>query len=246
MSAIPFTSPRDLGVRPRYSALPDGTVVEPLAHPLFSAAVVPSGQLPSSITFFGYGQGDQLPGATAGVLAKAVHTNMDKGGILSQPRHVIATGLRFFVPPVVYDVAGTPTNQSQNNTADPSAVQNDDMLQDMLRIVHSGVVTFEHQDKVLLEQPLYTMPGNYVMGGLAESAVALGPSNNTYIRQSTSFPGTIGLEHNFGGKGYVIRPQEAFTVKIDFRNVSSSGGNSLQAARLIYAILDGQQLRARR
>jgi hypothetical protein len=262
MSSIPETAAGFVPAQPRYARLPDGTQVEPIAHPLFSSYLVPAGNIPSEMVFFSYGVGDQLPGASAGTLARNYHTNMDRGGQLAAPRHQLITGVRVYISPLQWSSAAAPSmalptgfsaNTPENSTdfndvtgTPANAFLQENAVRDIQMLLNACVLTVEHQGKLIVEQPLWTVPGNYGAAGIAtlESEVGL-PTAVTYRNSVVSIPTSTGLPQTFGSKSFMLRPTESIEVKI-VNGFASGGGNSVIQGKLLTVILDGTQLRARR
>lgn len=257
MSSIPETAAGFVPAKPRYARLPDGTQVEPIQHPLFSSYLAQAGNIPAEMVFFSYGVGDQLPGATAGTVARNFHTNMDRGGQLASPRHQVITGVRVFVSPLAWSAAGAPSmalpqgfataNTPEDTQAfDTTNVMTDPAVRDLQVLLSTCVLTVEHQGKLIVEQPLWTLPGNYGAAGVATLDAEAGlPTSVAHRQQIVSVVTSTGLPQTFGSKSFMLRPTESIEVKI-VNQFASGGGNALLQGKLITVILDGTQLRARR
>lgn len=242
MASIPQTKPQVLSVKPRYGALPDGTPVEPIAHPLYSTAFVPSGALPTEINFFQYGIGDYVPGST--IVAKSWHTNMDQGGRLASPRHHLITGVRVYAQTLIVSTAGAITLQATNTAAAYTA---DQAFEDITFLTQCGVIQIDHNNKTIVEQPTALTPGNYGFAGIVNLDL---DSQASVLTTQASVPGSSGLPQTFGNRAFLLKPNEQFECKISYPQVRQSGGSTtmqVQATgRYLTVILDGQSIRARR
>lgn len=262
MSSIPETAAGFVPAQPRYARLPDGTQVEPIQHPLFSSYLAQSGNIPNEMVFFSYGVGDQLPGAAAGTVARNYHTNMDRGGQLASPRHQVITGVRVYISPLQWTSAGVPSmalptgftaNTPENSTdfndttgSPANAFLQENAVRDIQMLLNTCVLTVEHQGKLIIEQPLWTVPGNYGAGGIATLENEVGtPSAVSYRNTVVSIPTSTGLPQTFGNKSFMLRPTESIEVKI-VNQFTAGGGNVLIQGKMLTVILDGTQLRARR
>lgn len=245
MASIPQTKPQVLSVKPRYGALPDGTPVEPIAHPLYSTAFVPAGALPSEINFFQYGIGDYVPGST--IVAKSWHTNMDQGGRLAAPRHHLITGVRVYAQTLIVSTAGAITIAATNASA-AAGYTADSVFEDVVFLTQCGVLQIDHNNKTIVEQPVALAPGNYGLTGIVNIDLDASTGN---AQIQASVPGSSGLPQTFGNRAFLLKPNEQFECKISYPQVRQNGSGSttmqVQATgRYLTVILDGQSIRARR
>lgn len=260
MTSIPETAAPFVKAKPRYARLPDGTQVEPIQHPLFSSYLCQAGSIPAEMVFFSYGVGDQLPGASSGTVARNYHTNMDRGGQLASPRHQLITGIRVYISPLQWAAGGTPSmalpsgftaNTPENatdftDTTGSASYLQENAVRDIQVLLNTCVLTVEHQGKLIVEQPLWTVPGNYGAAGIATLEAEVGaPSAVTYANYVVSIPTSTGLPQTFGSRSFMLRPTESIEVKI-VNQFASGGGNAVIQGKMLTVILDGTQLRARR
>lgn len=229
-------------VQARTSRLPDGRQVEPIAHPLYSAVYVPATvAIPNDLVFFGYGQGDPIPGLSS-VIAKPWHTNMDRGGMLAEPRHHLITGVRFFVHPMAFDTSGVPSLADFMMSATTS--NDNDSFEDVLHLTQSTTLVVEHQGKVIVEEPAFLVPGNLGADGVASNSM-----DNGTAATSTSLDITIvggrGLPRTFGRYGLLLRPGEAIEVSLQSRWAHQATQRLFtNDGKFVFAILDGTSVRA--
>ncbi len=248
MARLIPTPSAPLQVRPRMAQLDDGRFVEPVAHPLFSSCYLAAGALPSEAVFFTTGIGDQLIGATAGVTCKRFHTNLDKGGILPAPKCFIAQGIRLFVHPQGWSAAGVPTMaEFTAGGAVFDVASNIDDHQDIISILGGSVLTLEHQDQMVVEEPAWLVPGNYYLDGHCQ--LNIGGVGGTVTNDTLTVAGTYsskGIARSFGQFGRVINSQEAFVARLEWkmtRSAQSTTASGLNDGKLVTCILDGAMVR---
>ena len=237
MSRPLTTPPNRMNTRSRVAMNPDGRLSEPIAHPLFSSVYIPASTMPNEAVFFGYGQGDFVPGFTT-VLARSHHTNLPKGGTLSEPQTFIASGIRVHVSALAWSTAGVP---SLADASVGTTIVNDDNAEDLANLLMSAVLTFEHQDQTVVEEPAIMCPSNYYMDGVAATSQSAGSTAAAQSLTQLSHIGTKGLARSFGRYAQVIGPAEQFAARLEWKLPKTV---TITDGKLVYCILDGQWLRA--
>lgn len=228
----------NLDIAPRRVIAPDGNLVEPLEHVLYSTVGLASGQIPQDLSLFNYGIGDPISGAgnlVTAETAKEWHTNLPKGGILPQPQTFLATALRFHMLPITFTTAASGATPA---LADPgfsaAALLDSNNIEDMRILFESMHCTFKIGQKTYVDEPLFNLPGNTGIGGI--SAVSIGAAAGTH-HLDVALPRWEGVERSF--LPYMIRipSQQSFSVNLACRWTTPP---SLNSHRALVAMLDGK------
>jgi hypothetical protein len=227
-----------MNVAPRRVTSPEGDLVEPLEGVLFSTVGLASGVLPQDVTFFNYGIGDPIAGSgnlVTNETAKAWHTNLDKGGLLSPPKSFLVTGLRFYMLPVTFGTAAAGASVVLADTGfSAAALADSDNLEDMRTIFESAHCQFMVGTKRYVDEPLFGLPGNIGIGGVAAVSMF---SNAGSHHLDVCLPRWEGTPREFLTYPIRIPQQQAFSCTLAFR---WSTPPSLNDHRALVGILDGK------
>lgn len=235
MTAVPPpTSLPAIATAPRRFVTQSGDLLEAIEHPLYSSVGLDNAAIPQELTFFGYGVGDNVPGAgnAAGVAATKYHTNLDRGGSLARPKVFSATGIRFHLPLLAF--TGASNTPSLSDPSFGAAAADNDLFEDLLAIFYSGHVSLEVGEKTYIDEPLFLMPSMVGFGGMASLAVG---ANAGAPFQDVTLPHTFGIERSFMPYPILISSQQSFTLRLRFPWATNI---TLNDDRLLVAILDGK------
>lgn len=137
-------------------------------QPLYSAFALGAAALPSTMTFFGYAVGDNVPGAGVGtVAATRFHTNLQTSGRLPAPELFTAVGLRVFMPQFALAAGPQPAVGDESSA---TANANADTWDDLMLLYHSCWLEFQVGTKLYAQHPLWMFPPNTGFAGSAALA----------------------------------------------------------------------------
>lgn len=190
----------------RFLAPPQGAAgLEMIHQPLFSSAALDAAALPREVLFFNYGIGATISGAGAGAIAaNRFHTNMDTANFLAAPKTFTVSGVRVLVLPLAYGASPALAD-------DTAGTGNSDMFDDLLLIHDSGIFEFSVGPKTYVQGPLWLLPGNVGLEGVAAvsasstAAAAVGAQIEAFhtvgrYYAMPTYPVLISNQQNFGAK----------------------------------------------
>lgn len=218
-------------------------------QPLYSSVGVNNAALPSEITFFGYKQGDNVPGAGnfSGVRSTPFHTNMRLGGQLPRPQLFICEGVRFYVPMIAATTtANTPELVDAGfSTTDESVSQ---LLDSLVLLTYSSWFTLTLGDRQYVDHPLWMLPSNVGFGGIASlayddaAAADEGHLDLTLVNTQGALFKMFPFDTIDGVRGPILLA-EGQQLKATLRCQWTTNPSMLDDLLLV-AILDGQMTRA--
>lgn len=220
-------APSSFGARP---------VLEQIHQPLYSAVALDNAAaLPRQVQFFNYAIGQNVTGAGGGVVSStAFHTNMQTVGFLSQPKQFTCSGVRLRMASLDYALAGAAPALS-DPTMTAAAPTDDDLLEDLLGLLYSGIFRFTVGPKVYTEVPAYQVPANSGIGGVTGVAIADGTAATSRTQRRSAQHGG-GRYYRFPMYPVLISAQQSFSCELIFPWATNL---TLNDDRYVWAVLDG-------
>ena len=169
--------------------------------------------------------------------SKICHTNMELAGVLAKPKKFRCNGIGVFMLPAAFGSSDVPS--ASDPTFSATATQDSDLLEDLLLLTYSMVLTVKVGEKNYADHPLWFFPSNQGFGGLA--AVA----NDTVSASAVGnldivLPMTIGNGMNYRTYPFLIEDSQAFSATLRCQFASPP---SLNDPRLVTVILYGAMYR---
>jgi len=230
---VPTGSP--MPTRFNVPAAMTGDVETPLEFcywPLYSAAAYDAAALPRELEFFNYTVGETVSGAgVAATSATQMHTNMLAPRTVPRPKIFTCQGIRVICPPMTY----TATTVTEKETGSGASYAAATQFADLINITQTGQLEFNIGEKNYVRSPLWNMPANAGVGGVADASAGSAAADVFMRRLSLS---TAGQMYAFStGRKPVLWHSQTFTMKLFF-NWTGFGTNQ-GSTSLIYVVLDG-------
>lgn len=231
-----------------------------LCHwPLYSCAVLNGNTtiasataLPRQVSFFNYALGSQVSGndTGGGALANATrwHTNMETANFLAAPKTMTVTAIRVVISQLAHGVSPSISDASGGAGTSPQATLAQH-AHDVLAL-QQYALRFFVGPKDYLQAPLYAVPSNAGIGGVAANSTQATSSGNANMFQRTVGTHIAGKTWSLDKWPVLIANQQSFGAELlcSFdSNVPSSGidtfaeGNAqrLIQSRAIFVVLEG-------
>ena len=231
-----------------------------LCHwPLYSCAVLNGNTtigsataLPRQVSFFNYALGSQVSGndTSGGALANATrwHTNMETANFLAAPKTMTVTAIRVVVSQLAHGTSPSISDASggASATAGTTLAQH---AHDV-RALQQYALRFFVGPKDYLQAPLYAVPSNAGVGGVAANSFQATATTGAYQFQRTVGTHIAGRSWSLDKWPVLIANQQSFGAELlcSFDStVPSSGitgyaaGNAqrLIQSRAIFVVLEG-------
>jgi len=179
--------------------------------PLYSSAAYDAAVIPRQVQLFNYLRGQTVSGAGTGATsASRWHTNMEAVQTIPAPKTFLVCGIRVMVSPL----AVTTTTALADDTVG-TAVAALDQVDDLLKFFHTLCLRFKIGDSIYVEAPIWMMPQNNGIGGVASTSVH---SNAAATLQTRVALHTRGVAYDFGDSPSARRPilwnQQSFTCEL--------------------------------
>lgn len=216
-----LAAPAELGATPK---------LEMIHQPLYSAAGIDNGAaLPRTLLFFQYGIGAVVAGAGTGAVTGATfyHTNMETAGFLAAPKVFVIKGIRVIFAQLDVATAVTFPDDTVGTTPEDT-----DWADDLAMMYYSGSFRIGVGPKDYVRCPLFLVPGNTGIEGVA--AVAGSWATNNFMR--INFNHTVGKYYSLPDYPVLIASQQSFAAEIRWEF-----GTNYQTAddHLVWTVLDG-------
>lgn len=215
---------------PAEAAGTENTPLEYVSWPLYSCTTFAAGAaLPRESQLFGFTIGDNVIGGVAGVVATLMHTNMEVPRSVPRPRTFTVTGLRILVPPLALGV-----NPALADDTVGTAPENNDQVDDLVRIAFSTHIEFKIGNKNYAEAPIWMLPSQSGLGGVATTSVN---ANAGQVWQTRVALHTAGVGYRFKtGRKPVLWHSQPFTFGVFCVWPTTP---TIIDDKTLYAILDG-------
>lgn len=214
-------------------AMGDGAVpLEFIKHNLYSCVALDGGApIPRDLECFNFIQGQTVPGAGAGAIAATqFHTNMQAARTLPKPKTFTVQTVRVVMLPLDF-ASGSPTIGDDTVAG---AAANLDQVDDSILISQSMTARFEIGEKSYLEAPLWMIPSQVGLGGVAATAIANAAGVSRQQRVSVH---TAGRGWDFTrSRPPVLWNQQQFRWRFETRWATNP---SPVGDRLVYVVFGG-------
>ncbi len=213
----------------------DVAVIEPFVHPLWSAVALDAAVIPAEVSFFTYGQGQDVNGAGAGVVrATELHTNIRTPSRLSTPKIALITGFSLVVPQLTAVMGAL--KQATDGAAETATTS--DLVEDLQRILYGTVFQFEVGAlKDYYTAPSWNLPGNVGVEGVVALSVNALVTQGPIQFNLTSVQG-MGQFQELYQSPILIPSEQEFSAKIMTRQAAPP---VIATATLLYCVLPAIQ-----
>lgn len=189
-AAVAAALPTRFQLPPEASGEPGGPPLEFVHWPLYSSVAFDAAALPARSELFNYLPGGQVSGAGAGATtATLLHTNMQAVRSIPRPKTFLISGIRVFVPPVAFGSTVALADDTVGTTE-----ENIDQLDDLRAITETMALRLRIGEITFAEAPLWMMPANLSVGGVAATSVH---ANASVIWQNRVALSTAGIGYDF-------------------------------------------------
>jgi len=209
-----------------------------IRKPLYSSVGFSNAAIPGEVSFFGYARGALVPGAgnAAGVVSKVAHTNMELAGSLPLPKKFRCNGISVHMLPAAFGSSDVP---SASDPTSNTATQDSDLIEDLLLLTYSTVLTVKVGNKEYADHPLDLFPSNTGFAGLC--TVANDNASGTNVgTMDVVLPHTIGNGISYRVYPFLIENGQSFSATLRCFFASPP---SLNDARLVTVVLHGSMYR---
>lgn len=232
-----------------------------LCHwPLYSCAVINGNTtigsataLPRQVSFFNYALGSQVSGndTSGGALANATrwHTNMETANFLAAPKTMTVTAIRVVISQLSHTSASPAISDASGGASASPGATFAQHAHDVLAL-QQYALRFFVGPKDYLQAPLYAVPSNAGVGGVAANSLQASTSTAQYQFQRTVGTHLAGKAWSLDKWPVLIANQQSFGAELlcSFEStIPGSGidtyieGNAqrLIQSRAIFVVLEG-------
>jgi len=216
-------------------ALGEGVQLEFVHWSLYSAIALDNAALPRHVECFNYTAGQVVTGAGGGAIAATkYHTNAQAIRTVPRPKTFTVFGVRVIMVPLEF-ASGSPVLDDGGDTTDATAGgRNVDQVDD-LTFLQCMAARFSIGEKKYMEAPLYLLPANVGLSGLAANSVS--NTNAAASAQRRVAVHSCGVAYEFGAsRKPVIWNQQTFTFEYLCQWATNP---TLNADRYLFTFLDG-------